>query len=135
MKSQILAFGLSLILTISLTSCQSQPAPNTNSAPVKGNYELADAPKIKGLIASQPNILVLDVRTPEEYKDGHLPNAVNVDFNGDQFDKQILALDKSQPVIVYCQAGGRSKKATDFMMGSGFKQVYELAGGYNNWNP
>lgn len=55
---------------------------------------------------SQPQIL--DVRTPKEFSDQHLDNAVNINWNSDDFDKKVAGLDKSKPVFVYCLSGGRS---------------------------
>jgi rhodanese-related sulfurtransferase len=76
---------------------------------------------------------VLDVRTPEEYAEGHLANAKNMDWNGDHFEHQIMALDKSKPVFVYCLKGGRSASAASKMRSLGFKDVYELDGGIAKW--
>jgi thioredoxin 1 len=76
---------------------------------------------------------VVDVRTPEEYAEGHLTNAKNFDWNGDHFEHQIMALDKSKPVFVYCLKGGRSASAASKMRSIGFKEVYELDGGIAKW--
>lgn len=77
--------------------------------------------------------LILDVRSPGEFSTGHLQNAINWDWNGSDFDKQLSTLDKSKPVFVYCQAGGRSSSAADKMRSVGFKQVYEMEGGIRKW--
>lgn len=77
--------------------------------------------------------VVLDVRTPAEYAEGHLANAKNVDWNGDHFEHQVMALDKSKPVFVYCLKGGRSASAASKMRSLGFKDVYELDGGIEKW--
>ena len=87
------------------------------------------AQKIKD-IPSAPSV---DVRTPEEYSKGHLQNAKNIDWNGDDFDKQISTLDKTKPVFVYCLSGGRSSSAANKMRSYGFKEVYELKGGIMKW--
>lgn len=75
------------------------------------------------------NASILDVRTPSEFSKGHLINALNYDWNGNEFDKQIAPLDKSKPVFVYCLSGGRSSSAANKMRSSGFTQVYEMDGG------
>ena len=77
--------------------------------------------------------VIVDVRTPEEYSNGHLPNAKNFDWQGDQFDKQITLLDKSTPVFVYCHSGKRSSAAASRMRTEGFEKVYELDGGISKW--
>jgi rhodanese-related sulfurtransferase len=76
---------------------------------------------------------LLDVRTPREYASGHIAKAVNIDYNALDFEAQINALDRNQPFLIYCAVGGRSAKAAAHMQALGFKKVYELQGGYNNW--
>ncbi len=80
-----------------------------------------------------PEAVLLDVRTPEEFAKGHLENAMNVDWNGDNFDAQLSNIDKSKPVFVYCLSGGRSSSAAAKMRADGFKEVYELKGGIMKW--
>ena len=62
-------------------------------------------------LASTRNEYLLDVRTPGEYNEEHLNNAVNMDYNGSDFEAQIKQLDKSRPVFLYCLSGGRSGSA------------------------
>ena len=76
---------------------------------------------------------MLDVRTPAEYTQGHLSNARNIDWNGGEFEKSIAKLDKSKPVFVYCLSGGRSAAAASKMRSIGFREVYELSGGFAKW--
>jgi rhodanese-related sulfurtransferase len=76
---------------------------------------------------------LIDVRTPQEYHEGHIEKASNIDFNAPDFNEQISKLDKEQPFLIYCATGGRSAKAGSLMQSLGFKKVYELKGGYRNW--
>jgi rhodanese-related sulfurtransferase len=76
---------------------------------------------------------LIDVRTPQEYAEGHIEKASNIDFNASDFNERISKLDKEQPFLIYCAAGGRSTKAAALMQSLGFKKVYELKGGYRNW--
>ncbi|HTN45077.1 MAG TPA: thioredoxin domain-containing protein [Flavipsychrobacter sp.] len=76
---------------------------------------------------------ILDVRTPGEFAKGHVADAFNVDWNGDDFLKKVMALDKSQPVFVYCLVGGRSASAAEAMRKNGFEKVYEMEGGMMQW--
>jgi thioredoxin len=80
-----------------------------------------------------PTATIIDVRTTDEFSKGHLANANNYDWNGNEFDKQIAPLDKSKPVFVYCLSGGRSSSAASKMRSEGFKTVYELDGGIMKW--
>jgi thioredoxin 1 len=77
--------------------------------------------------------VIIDVRTPEEYSNGHLQNAKNIDWNGSDFEKRISQLDISKPVFVYCLSGGRSSSAAEKMRTIGFSKVYELKGGILKW--
>jgi rhodanese-related sulfurtransferase len=80
-----------------------------------------------------PGAVLLDVRTAEEYGEGHLAKARNVDYKRDDFRDQVSKLDKSKPYFVYCKAGVRSNKAADIMKELGFRQVYTLDGGIDEW--
>ncbi len=78
--------------------------------------------------------LVLDVRTPDEFAEGHIPGATNVDFLGDDFEKQIAALPADRPLIVHCAAGNRSSKAVAKLAATGkFAQILHLKSGFNGW--
>lgn len=77
---------------------------------------------------------IVDVRTPEEFEEGHITNAVNMNVTGDDFEKQIESLDKEKPVMVYCKSGGRSARAASILKDKGFKNVYDLDGGIIGWN-
>lgn len=77
--------------------------------------------------------ILVDVRTPEEFAGGHLVDAINVDVKSDAFGQNILVLDKTKPVLVYCLAGSRSKTASDYLLQKGFTNVIELEGGYLKW--
>lgn len=82
----------------------------------------------------QPNIQVLDVRTPGEYRSGHIKNSLQADWNNKpEFNDRIQYVDKNKPVYIYCLMGGRSAAAADWMRQNGFKSVYELTGGMNAW--
>jgi len=80
-----------------------------------------------------PTALIIDVRTPGEFSQGHLKNAVNYDITTNSFETQIASLDKSKPVLVYCMSGSRSTYAVGAMQSKGFKEVYELDGGMMKW--
>lgn len=78
---------------------------------------------------------LVDVRTPEEYKKGHVKNARLIDWKKrEQFEKQTSKkLDPAKPVYLYCAAGVRSHAAAEFLRNKGFKWVYELDGGIDKW--
>ncbi len=76
---------------------------------------------------------VLDVRTPAEFAEGHIPGAKNIDFYAKDFAERLGKLDKSKPYLMHCRSGGRSGKAGAMMSKMGFKLVYDLAPGMNGW--
>lgn len=82
----------------------------------------------------EENTVLLDVRTPEEYSGGHIPNAVNINFNAPDFSAQIEKLDKSKTYLVYCRSGARSGRAATSMSEMGFQTIYTLKGGILGWN-
>ena len=78
------------------------------------------------------NVTILDVRTPGEFKSGHLDKALNIDIKSNQFERQCDQLDKAKPILVYCLAGPRSSRAGEMLRKKGYV-VYELKGGINAW--
>lgn len=76
---------------------------------------------------------LVDVRTPGEIQQGKIADAMEMNFHDANFQNQLESLDKEKPVLIYCAAGGRSAKAVQMMKSMGFKEIYELDGGYNAW--
>jgi rhodanese-related sulfurtransferase len=85
-------------------------------------------------LAEDNNAVILDVRTPEEYSEGIIPYAINIDiYKGQGFIYAVQELDASKNYYVYCKAGGRSQQACSIMNELGFKNTYNLMGGFMNW--
>lgn len=80
----------------------------------------------------QKDVVVVDVRTPEEFKAGHVPGAVNINIADEDFDKKVGALDKNKTYVVHCARGGRSAKATERMK-TEFDKLYDFSGGMTAW--
>jgi phage shock protein E len=83
--------------------------------------------------ADTNSTVVLDVRTKKEYREGHIPGSVMIDFNADDFEQQVAKLDKDKTYLVHCAAGGRSSRACKKMEQLGFKKLYNLEGGMGAW--
>ena len=98
----------------------------------KIGYNSVDAGKFATIIQNTDKIQIVDVRTPDEFSEGHLPGAVNIDVNGTDFAEQIKKFDKKVPVAVHCRTGRRSKPAADQLVNSGYT-VIELDGGIISW--
>jgi rhodanese-related sulfurtransferase len=87
----------------------------------------------KSTLASKPDAILVDVRTPDEFSEGIIEGAINIDFKNPAFGEKINALDKSKPYFVYCLSGKRSGDAAKQMESAGFKSIYLLNGGYKDW--
>jgi rhodanese-related sulfurtransferase len=79
------------------------------------------------------NFVILDIRTPEEFRDGHIEGAVNVDFRSEKFGTEIDRFDKNKTYLVYCRTGNRSHDALNLMGPLGFRSIVRLAGDINGW--
>lgn len=77
---------------------------------------------------NNPDFLIIDVRTPEEYKSGHIENAVNIDYKSADFKNEVKKLNKDDTYVVYCHSGRRAKLSADIMGQLGFKNIYEIGG-------
>jgi phage shock protein E len=77
------------------------------------------------------NAVLVDVRTPEEYAEGHLPNAINIDWYDENFMDEFKDIDRNKTIYVYCKKGGRSASAAEMLNSSGYKNVIDLLGGYD----
>ena len=123
MKKTII-FGF-ISFSILLTSCL--------NGQNKTAYIQISAEEFSKKINETTSLSIIDVRTPGEFSQGHIQNALNINWNSDEFDKEIALLDKSKTVFVYCLSGGRSSSAAEKMKELGFKQVFELNGGMMKW--
>lgn len=122
MKSRLAVVAVALIAA--LTACGGDTA----------TIELVDASAAQELLAAPPSgLVVLDVRTSEEFDQGHIAEADNIDFYASDFSARLDALDKDAPYIVYCRSGNRSASTIDIMRDLGFTSVYELDGGIVSW--
>ena len=91
-----------------------------------------DVTEFKKLIENSEGLL-LDVRTAGEINQGYIENDTKIDFRSSSFESEIEKLDKDKPVYVYCASGGRSGKTMAMMNKNGFKEVYNLKGGFGAW--
>ena len=114
--------------TLKLVRAQAADEPNKNSTEV--NH--VSAKQAEKLVAEK-QVVVLDVRTPAEFKEGHISGATNIDFRAPDFEKRIGQLDKSKAYLVHCAAGGRSTQSLPILKKQDVKVVYHLDGGFNAW--
>lgn len=94
----------------------------------KSNASLSGAEFIE-TFKSTPNAVLVDVRTPAEFLEGHIDNAINIDFENQSFQSEIKKLDSTKTYFVYCRSGSRSSQAVSIMSANGIKNIYQLQGG------
>lgn len=98
------------------------------------NFKSVDVAEFKSILEKNSEIQLVDVRTEDEFKGGHIKNAKNISIASEKWSSSIGNLDKTKPVLVYCLSGGRSKKAAAELKELGFREVIELDGGYLAWS-
>ena len=123
-------FSSLLFVGINFSSCQN--TEKSRDQTTKGGKISVD--EFEKKINSGQNTQLIDVRTPEEYNNGFVKGAKNIDWNGTSFENEIKKLDKEEAVYVYCLSGGRSDAAASKMKELGFKEVYDMQGGMMAWN-
>jgi rhodanese-related sulfurtransferase len=82
---------------------------------------------------TKPGVIIVDVRTSEEFASGHIEGALNIDFNSGNFANEITRLNPSETYAVYCRSGSRSGQAASIMHKAGFHDVSNLNGGVIDW--
>jgi len=90
-------------------------------------------PKDAHKIINENRVSVLDVRTEEEYKNGHINGSMNIDIQSPDFEEKINSLNKDVQYVVYCMSGGRSSRAVSLMDQNGFLHANNLEGGIAAW--
>ncbi|MCF0057516.1 thioredoxin domain-containing protein [Dyadobacter sp. CY356] len=116
MKSILISF-LGILLTGSAVLAQTQLSTND----------------FQNKLNATKQAQLLDVRTPEEFGQGHLESAENIDYRNAAFKEKVEKLDKNKPVFVYCLSGGRSSAAAKVLHEKGFTDIYEMQGGFMKW--
>ncbi len=107
--------------------------PGCKNASAGSDIILLKASDYHNKLEATTDARLIDVRTPGEFRDGHLPGSININWEGDAFKEEVRIFDKNQPIFVYCQAGGRGTSAAHYLSEQGFKEVYNLDGGFMEW--
>jgi rhodanese-related sulfurtransferase len=93
-------------------------------------YRNVSSEEAKQLIDNK-DVVVLDVRTPEEYQEGHIPNAILIPLQ--ELENKLNELDKKEHYLVVCRSGNRSAQASEVLTSNSFANIYNMTGGMNNW--
>ena len=110
-----------IIVATAYTLLQTPPAEY-------GNLTVDEA---KSLIESKPDLVILDVRTPSEYEDGHIKDAINIPV--DELEGRLGELDPGDELLVYCRTGNRSTRAVRLLEENGFTKILHMDGGVVAW--
>ena len=129
MKIVLVLLPVFLLAALPMCADESRPAPAPEAKVATVREVTPD--EAEKLLKDNPKVIVLDVRTPEEFAKGHIPGAKNVDFLGDDFAKGAKGLDPQTPILVHCAAGGRSTQALDSLKDK--TVVYHLKAGFKAW--
>lgn len=114
------SFVLGLVV---LTGCSSDTA----------TLETVTPDDAAAVIQEDPNAVILDIRTPQEFSDGIIEGAMNIDFYASDFATNLDTLDKDTQYVVYCRSGNRSGQAMSTFADLGFAHITEIDGGIVNW--
>ncbi len=106
--------------------------PFTLAAQAQASGTSLDVKAFKAAV-ERDDALLLDVRTAEEYNEGHIEGAANIDWNGGTLLMDVSGIDKTLPVLLYCASGGRSGQAMEALIKAGFTDVQDLKGGIIEW--
>ncbi len=137
-KLMILVFLGALISGVALTGVYIKTKTNTAKSETQTQIIENITPEETYILIQgnkdNPNFVILDVRTPEEFLGEHIENAVNLDYYSDTFRNDLNKLDKNKTYLIYCRSGSRSENALNIMKELDFKEVYNMSGGIIKWN-
>ena len=115
----------SLLLATLLNACTQTTTDNA--------VQNINAIDLNEKLKSGDELQLLDVRTPDEWLEGTIARAILINYHSNDFKEKIKALNKEQPIVVYCATGGRSMKASKIIVEAGYQKVYNLDGGISEW--
>ena len=121
MRKYIAVF-IAIIMAIGFTGCENKEM----------SYTQISMEEAVSMMNTETDYIILDVRTPEEFADKHIPNAINIPNEVIGTEEIAELLDKDQLILVYCRSGNRSKQASEKLVALGYTNIYEF-GGINDW--
>lgn len=128
--------AVGLILPVALTGCSADPAAGA-AAPGAAAEDQTIAGRVGvaefAAVIAKPGVQIIDVRTSEEFAEGHLAGAVNIPVQSADFGDRIARLDPTATYAVYCRSGNRSQPAVAAMKDAGIPGIYELSSGTKGW--
>ncbi|MFP4567601.1 MAG: rhodanese-like domain-containing protein [Candidatus Woesearchaeota archaeon] len=140
MKQAFIFLGVILIVSFvivmnSTTACilctNKNVEPDTRSD-IKPIIRSASTSEFNSMLNSK-DVVLIDIRTPDEFNSGHINGAMNLDFYSSTFKEELDLLDKSKTYLIYCRTGSRTGQTLNIMKNLGFSEVYDLSGGIVAW--
>ena len=124
----IISFSFAWLLS---SSCSTKDDPNVINQEFQfTNLKAVEAAKF---LHENPKAVVLDIRTPSEFYEGHIPNALNIDYNADTFETELGKLDRNATYLMHCRSGRRSSNSFDTFKKLGFKNIVHIDDGILGW--
>ena len=117
-----IAMFIAIIMAIGFTGCENKEM----------SYTQISMEEAVSMMNTETDYIILDVRTPEEFADKHIPNAINIPNEVIGTEEIAELPDKDQLILVYCRSGNRSKQASEKLVALGYTNIYEF-GGINDW--
>ena len=135
MRSISLLAAVIAVMLAAACSSDAAPAPSASSASADADgIRLVSAEEGAAIQDDPPEeLVILDVRTPEEFDEGHLEGAVMLDFYEPDFADELADLDPDVPYLLYCRSGNRSGQTAEIMAELGFTDVADVDGGVISW--
>jgi len=127
MKKTFVEFLLVLLATVSLIACAKPPTAGVVALSAR------QAETLLARNSDNPEFVVLDIRTPKEYAQGHIPRAVLLDYYDPSFKAGLQRLDRDKIYFIYCRSGNRSGRTLKLIESLGFKKIYHLDNGIIDW--
>ena len=127
------------IVTILLPGCvgsEEVPAATNqdgNDSSAKSQFVNMNAIEAAKILKNNPEAVVLDIRTPKEYAEGHIPDAINIDYKADSFQSELEKLDRDTTYLMHCRSGRRSANSLEIFEKLGFRHVIHMDDGILGW--
>ncbi len=131
-NASIVFLAIALLFSWAVVS-HAQDTNNIASVTEPGKVLHVNPQEAASIIKDNPEIVILDVRTPVEYRYGHIADAININYYSFSFKKKLAQLDKDKTYLVHCQTGVRSGKTMPMMLRAGFTNLIHMDGGYKSW--
>ena len=127
------------IVTILLAGCgDSKEAPEAtnqdgNASSARSQFVNMKASEAAKILKNNPEAVVLDIRTRKEYAEGHIPDAINIDYKADSFELELEKLDRDATYLMHCRSGRRSANSLEIFEKLGFRHVIHMDDGILGW--